>query len=468
MENVSNKKVERYKRYLKDKKVAVIGIGISNTPLIRYLADLGVNVTAFDRNEKKKLEPVLKKLKEFDIKYSLGSGYLEKLKGFDIVFKTPGMRYDVPELLRAKQEGSEITSEMEVFFELCPARIFAVSGSDGKTTTTTLIYNMLKEEGYKCWLGGNIGVPLLSSIDEIDSHDMVVLELSSFQLHTMKNSPNTAVITNVEPNHLDVHKSMEEYTEAKKNIFKYQKDDDTLVLNYDNSITRNFAEERKGKVVFFSKTNSIREGMVLKNGKIVYKSNGMETEVVKSNEIILPGAHNRENYLAAAAGVIEYVNIDTIYKVATTFEGVEHRMEFVREHEGVRYYNDAIGTSPTRTMACLNSFSQKVILIAGGKDKKLDYGKLGHLIVKRVKCLILLGQTAVKIENAVLQAANSTGEGRNLPVIKCKNLSEAVHTAYSKALDKDIVVMSPAGSSFDMFKNFEEKGNLFKKLVNEL
>jgi len=463
-----NKKLERFKRGIKNKKVAVIGMGISNTPLIRYLTELGVDVTAFDKADKSKLEDVLYKLKGLDIKYSLGESYLSKLTGFDIIFKTPGMRYDVPELVRAREEGAEVTSEMEVFFDLCPAEIIAVTGSDGKTTTTTIIYNILKTSGYNCWLGGNIGMPLLSSIDEIESSDKVVLELSSFQLHTMTASPHIAVITNIAPNHLDMHKSMDEYVDAKKNIFKFQTDKDLLVLNHENDISRKCASEAKGKVLFFSRLKEVDEGAFLRGNKVIFRKDGKETEIMDTHDILLPGVHNHENYLAATAAVMEYATPAPILEVASKFSGVEHRMELVREHKGVRYFNDSIGSSPTRTMAGLKSFDKKVILIAGGKDKNLDYTELGELIVEKVKCLVLIGQTATKIEQAVLQAVGNTGKGREMPVIKCETLHEAVHMAASKAEESDIVILSPASSSFDMFKNFEERGNIFKKVVNEL
>ncbi len=463
-----NRKLERFKRAIKNKKVAVIGIGISNTPLIRYLSELGVDITAFDRSDKKELEDILEKLRGLDIKFSLGEKYLDNLKGFDIIFKTPGMRYDVPELIRAKEEGANVTSEMEVFFELCPAQIFAVTGSDGKTTTTTLIHSILKAGGHKCWLGGNIGIPLLSSIDEIQPSDKVVLELSSFQLHTMQQSPHIAVITNITPNHLDVHKSFDEYVDAKKNIFRSQTDNDILVLNFDNEIAKKCANDAKSNVRYFSRTSEVKEGAFIRDDRIIFKKDGKETEVLFIDDILLPGVHNQENYLAATAAVMDYVNPDSIAQIASELNGVEHRMEFVREHKGVKYYNDSIGSSPTRTMAGLNTLEQKVILIAGGKDKNLDYTELGLLIVEKVKHLVLIGQTASKIEQATLQAITKTGKGRGIQILKSDALPEAVYKATSKAEVGDIVVLSPASSSFDMFKNFEERGNLFKRIVNEM
>ncbi|HHW32427.1 MAG TPA: UDP-N-acetylmuramoyl-L-alanine--D-glutamate ligase [Clostridiaceae bacterium] len=464
-----NNKLAEFKNQIKDKKVAILGIGISNTPLAKYLNSIGVkDITVFDRADRNKLEPTLKNLEGLNIRYSLGENYLDQLKGFDIIFKTPVVRFDIPELVRERERGAVITSEMEVFLELCPAQVFGVTGSDGKTTTTTLIYNILKQKGYNCWLGGNIGTPLLDKIDEIRETDKVVLELSSFQLHTMKSSPDVSVVTNVSPNHLDVHKSMEEYTDAKKNIFRYQTSADRLVVNYDNEITRKFADDAKGKTVFFSSSNTLKEGAFLKDGYIVYRDSDSEKYIVDIESILLPGMHNVENYLAATAAVIDYVEPGDIEKVAKTFKGVEHRMELVREVGGVKFYNDSIGSSPSRTIAGLKAFKQKVILIAGGYDKNISYEDMGTIIVDKVKKLILLGPTAPKIAAALENEIKRTGKGSDIPVIFCKTYEEAVENSYRDTVKGDIVVLSPASASFDMFKNFEERGNKFKELVNML
>ena len=463
-----NNKLVDFKQSIKNKKVAVLGMGISNTPLIKYLAALGVSITAFDKSDEESLRPVLKELEGLDLKYSLGENYLEKLKGFDIIFKTPIVRFDIPELIRERDAGAEITSEMEVFFDLCPAQIFAVTGSDGKTTTTTLIYRILKEHGYNCWLGGNIGTPLLSKIDEIKETDKVVLELSSFQLHTMKKSPHVAVVTNITPNHLDVHKSMDEYIAAKANIYRFQTSECKVVLNYDNDITRSFASSATGNVVFFSRTNNLENGAILKNDTLVYRENGQEIDMVKADDIIIPGTHNIENYLAAIAATRDYVSSEAVLKVATSFTGVEHRIELVRELNGVKFYNSSIDSSPNRTMAALNTFKQRVILIAGGKDKNIPYDDMGKTLVEKVKCLVLIGPTAEKIEKALKDEIERTGQGTDIEVIKCTSYEEVVNSAYSRAEKGDIVILSPASTSFDMFKNFEERGNKFKAIVQLL
>lgn len=463
-----NKKLEEYKRNIKGKKVAVLGMGVSNRPLIKFLSRMGVFITAFDKNDRSELQKELDELKDLNIEYRLGEDYLKALKGFDIVFRTPGMRYDLPELVRAREEGAELTSEMEVFFELCPAEIIAVTGSDGKTTTTTLIHKMLEAEGFKCWLGGNIGAPLLARVEEIEKSHKVVLELSSFQLHTMKKSPHIAVVTNLSPNHLDVHKSFEEYIDAKKNIFLYQSGTDKLILNCDNDITRAFAGEAKGKVLYFSRKEEVKEGASMEKEWLVFKEQGKGSKLVKAEDIKIPGVHNVENFLAAAAAVMEYVKPQTVEQVAKTFQGVAHRIEFIREINGVRYYNDSIASSPSRSMAGLNSFKEKVILIAGGKDKNIPYDGLGPVIAEKVKALILIGQTASKIEEALKAEVEKTGRGKDIPVLKCTTYEEIVNTAYKMAKRGDVVVLSPASTSFDMFKNFEERGNRFKELVNGL
>mgnify|MGYP000102431965 CR=1 FL=1 len=463
-----NKKLEEYKLYIKDKKVAVLGLGISNKPLIRYLAALGVNITAFDLAEENDLKSTLDELEQLNIKYHVGKNYLQSLKGFDVIFKTPKVRYDIPELVEEKNRGAEITSEMEVFLKLCPAETFAVTGSDGKTTTTTLIYKMLVEAGYKCWLGGNIGAPLLSNIDEISPTDKVILELSSFQLHTMSQSPNTAVVTNLSPNHLDVHRDMEEYIDAKKNIFLYQNKNDKLILNYDNGPTRNLADQAKGNCILFSRLEVLEKGAFIKDGIVVYKDSKRFFNIIKPEDILLIGKHNLENYLAAIAAVIDYINIEDIRKVATTFAGVEHRMALVRKLKGITFYNDSMASSPTRTIAGLKAFDRKVILIAGGYDKNIPFDEMGSAIAEKVKLLVLIGQTGPQIEEALNKHILATGQGKDIVVIKSSTLEDAVQTAYKDAIVGDSVVLSPASASFDMFKNFEERGNMFKELVNNL
>ena len=460
-----NTKLELFKQSVCGKSVGVVGIGISNTPLIKMLVKMGAKVTARDKQSSDKLGSIVEELHNIGVKTVLGEEYLLNITE-DIIFKTPGMRIDTPELLQAKSRGALITSEMEVFFDVCPAKIIAVTGSDGKTTTTTLIYKMLSEQGYKCWLGGNIGTPLLSDVENISITDKVILELSSFQLHSMKSRPNIAVITNLSPNHLDVHKSMEEYINAKENIFAYQDKTDKLILNYDNEITCELSKKATAPVTMFSRSSDIKTGVYISNNIICVNDDENEIEVLNTDDILLPGVHNIENYMAAISAVWGLVEIKSIQAVAKNFCGVEHRIEFVREIKGIKYYNDSIASSPTRARAGLYSFDKKVIMIAGGYDKNIPFDDLGNDIVKRVKLLVLMGKTMPKIKIAVENADGYIEN--NPPIITADSLKDAVIKATSHAESGDIIILSPACASFDMFKNFEERGNLFKQIVMEL
>lgn len=445
-----------FEKNMKDKNITVIGVGISNKPLIEYLVSLDAEVSACDKRTAEKLGDTYDWLKGLGVKFYGGEDYLEHIKG-DIVFKTPGLRYDVPQLNAARERGAVVTSEMEVFFEVCPAHIIAVTGSDGKTTTTTLIHKMMSAQGHKTWVGGNIGNPLLVQTKNMTENDWVILELSSFQLHTMRKSPEIAVITNISPNHLDMHKDYEEYIDAKKNIMLYQKPEDKLIVNMDNDVTNKIGKEARGRVEYFSRTK--KADVYLENGIIMRG----DEPVLHIEDIKIPGMHNVENYMTAIAAVEGLVDDSVITEVAKEFGGVEHRIELVRTLDGVRYYNSSIDSSPNRTMNTLNVFPQKVILISGGKDKGIPYDAIGKPITEHVKTLILIGATTDKIEEAVEAAGGEQPE-----IIKLNSYEEVVKTAREKAVSGDVVLLSPASTSFDMFKNFEERGKLFKKLVNEL
>ena len=454
-------KLDEFKYNVAGKNITVIGIGISNLPLIKYLVSLGANVTACDRRSAEDLGENYTELEKLGVKFNLGDGYLNNLSG-DMIFKTPGMRYDVPELLKAKENGSIVTSEMEVFFEVCPSHIIAVTGSDGKTTTTTLIHKMMTDAGYKTWLGGNIGNPLLTDTEKMKENDWVILELSSFQLHTMRKSPEIAVITNISPNHLDMHKDYKEYIDAKKNIMLYQNEGDTLIVNADNQVTADIGKSANGAVKYFSRNGMADvylDGNIIKRGIV---------EILNIKDLKIPGMHNVENYMAALAAVSGLVSKDVIVNVAKTFGGVDHRIELVRTLDGVKYYNSSIDSSPNRTINTLRVFPNKVIMIAGGKDKGIPYDEIGPALAEHVKVLILIGATSDKIQEALDAEINKTGNGKDIEVIRATSYENAVNTARSKAHDGDVVLLSPASTSFDMFRNFEERGNLFKKIVNEL
>lgn len=454
---------EQYLDSLQGKTVAVIGIGVSNRPLIELLAARGISVTARDRQQRQALGDYAGHLEAMGCRLCLGEEYLDGLNE-DVIFRTPGMRPDVPELAAAVARGSTLTSEMEVFFEVCPCPIIAVTGSDGKTTTTTIIAELLRSAGKTVHLGGNIGHPLLAETPSIQPEDVAVLELSSFQLMTMGRSPHIAVITNLSPNHLDVHKDFAEYITAKENIFTHQNTQDIAVFNADNSITAQQAERALGRARLFSRKNEVEDGVFLRDGKIIARHGGQERVVMNREDIRLPGEHNVENYLAAIAAVDGMVSDDRIAAFARSFGGVEHRIELIRTLDGVRWYNDSIASSPSRTIAGLRAFPEKVILIAGGKDKGISYAELGPVVNDHVKLLLLCGATAGVIRESVEQAENYQG----LEIIDVAGYHQAAQTARERAVEGDVVILSPASTSFDRFKNFMERGKAFKEVVNGL
>ena len=445
---------ETYFENLRGKRVAVLGLGVSNRPLVRLLLEFGCIVSGGDRTEREKLDAEVLELEKLGCELHLGEDFYKEMTA-DVAFRTPGMHPGSPAVTALRDSGAVITSEMEAFFQVCPCDIIAVTGSDGKTTTTTLISEMLKAECKTVWLGGNIGTPLLPLARQMTENDVAVVELSSFQLMDMNYSPRVAVITNLAPNHLDVHKDMEEYVEAKKNIYRFQNKNGVLVVNADNAVTaplrgngttKTFARVGQGDVC-------LQNGMILRHGE----------EVLAVKDILLPGVHNIENYMAAIAAVEGMVSDDTIRHVATTFGGVEHRIELVRMKDGVRYYNDSIASSPSRTIAGLRSFDEKVILIAGGYDKHIPYDVLGPEICAHVKKLILGGATGPLIRAAVENCAGEKPE-----IVDCGDFTSAVHAAVAAAQSGDVVLMSPASAAFDQFKNFMVRGEYFKKLIMEL
>ena len=449
---------EEYFISLREKRIAVLGLGVSNRPLVRLLLSYGCQVTGCDRTPREKLEAEVLELESLGCKLRLGDGYLDGVEA-DLVFRTPGMHPGNPAIQALRNHGAEVTSEMDVFFRVCPCTILGVTGSDGKTTTTTLISEMLKAEGKTVWLGGNIGTPLLSFVPQMKETDYAVVELSSFQLMDMTRSPHVAVVTNLAPNHLDVHKDMDEYVQAKKNLFRFQSQGDLLVLNADNAITDGF--DGNGTVHRFSRQGKT-DGVWAENG-VIYRDG---KAVLNTGDILLPGVHNIENYMAAIAAVEGLVRDETIVRVAKTFGGVEHRIELVRVKDGVRFYNDSIASSPSRTIAGLRSFTEKVILIAGGYDKQIPFDILGPEVCRHVKILVLNGATASRIRAAVEQAAEYTPGCPE--IIDCGDFTSAVHTAAKLAQAGDVVLMSPACAAFDQFKNFMVRGEYYKKMVMEL
>lgn len=448
---------------LRDRSVAVIGIGVSNTPLIELLAQSGIDVTACDKREREAFGELADQLEAKGVRLRLGENYLRGIHE-DVIFRTPGLRPDRPELLEAAERGSEITSEMEIFFEVCPCPIIAVTGSDGKTTTTTIISELLRQEGYTVHVGGNIGHPLLCEAASMSSRDYAVLELSSFQLMTMTRSPHIAVVTNLAPNHLDMHKDMAEYVRAKENIFRHQTKDDVAVFNLDNEITREQGTRAQGTALYFSRQNEPENGVFLRGSAIMSRCSGRERKVMRTDDIRIPGVHNVENYMAAIAAVDGLVHDQTIREFARSFNGVEHRIELVRTRRGVRFYNDSIASSPSRTIAGLRSFDEKVILIAGGYDKHIPFDVLGPEVTAHVKLLILCGATAEKIRQAV-ESAPDYAPGHP-EILTIPDFTLAAETARDRAVPGDVVTLSPACAAFDQFKNFMERGKTFKAIVN--
>ena len=460
-------RVQRFFQEIKSKKISVIGVGVSNTDLISRLRDYGAQVTAHDRRTREQLGAALcDNFEAQGIRLCLGEGYLDRIDA-DMVLRTPGMPFHHPVLEELRRRGVAVTSEMELFFDLCPCRTIGVTGSDGKTTTTTLVSEMLKEAGHRVHVGGNIGRPLMPLVRDIRDRDFAVAELSSFQLISMRRSPDVAVITNITPNHLDIHKDMREYVEAKLNIMDHQNAFSRTVLGVDNDICAQLTGRVRGRLFEFSAKHPVETGAFLgEDGALYFSMNGARKKLLHANEIRLPGMHNVENYLAAICAVWGEVDEDAIYNVAVEFAGVEHRIELVRELDGVRWYNDSIATTPTRTIAGLDSFDQKLILIAGGYDKHIPYEPLAPKLLEKAKLLILLGATADKIEAAV------TGcEGYDpalLPIVRADDLADAVQKAAAAAKPGDVVSLSPASASFDSYPNFEARGRHFKELVRGL
>lgn len=457
---------------LQGKTVSFIGVGRTNLPLMEKFLAHGAKVSVRDKREADALGADGEYLRKLGVELICGEDYLENITE-DILFRAPGVPYLLPQIQAAKARGTAVTSEMEVFFDLCPCKIYAVTGSDGKTTTTSVIAEMLKAAGKTVHLGGNIGRPLLPEIDEIAPDHVAVVELSSFQLISMRKSPDVAVITNLSPNHLDVHKDMDEYVNAKKNVFLHQNAFKRCVLNADNEITAACTAETRGETLLFSRRVKTNGAWCSENGEIFFS----DTFVMREEEILLPGKHNVENYLAAISAVWGDVPAETIARVAKNFGGVEHRMELVRTLDGVRWYNDSIATSPSRAMiGTLSLYDFKIVMIAGGADKKVPFDELGEVICKKVKTLILLSPekpipgmkdpAAGKIEAAVRGAA---GYAEGMPeIISVHCMEDAVAAARARTQSGDVVSLCPAATGFDMYKSFAERGDIFRVIVQGL
>ncbi|MBO4422797.1 MAG: UDP-N-acetylmuramoyl-L-alanine--D-glutamate ligase, partial [Clostridia bacterium] len=460
--------ISEYENSIKGRRVSVIGLGVSNVPLIEFLHGCGAVITARDKKSPEELGAVYEKLSALGVDLVCGDGYLSGIDD-EVVFRSPGIRYDIPELAAAAEKGAVISSEMELFFELCPCPIIGITGSDGKTTTTTVTSLILKKQaeldgsGRKIYLGGNIGTPLIGEVGNVKPDDLCVVELSSFQLHTMTRSPHIAAITNITPNHLNWHTDMKEYIDAKTNIFTHQSKSDRVVLNYENDITRELADKARGNVYFFSskQTPPTDNAVYEENGEIYLKENGIPKKVMDTSDIRLVGRHNVENYMTAIALTAGLVTPEAVQEVAREFNGVEHRLEFVRELHGVKYYNGSIDSSPTRTIAALSCFNTPMVVILGGYDKNLDYAPLCEPLFEHAHTAVLTGQNAEKIYKAL----ETHGIPAYFRIIREPDFEKAIYAAKSAAKPGDAVILSPAAASFDRFKNFEERGKIYKNIV---
>ena len=462
-----NQKLEEFEKKLAKQKVAVIGLGVSNVPLIDYLKERNADVTVFDDREEEKIDTnVINKLKEYEFKYFLGKGNLENLKGFDLIFRSPSCMPTKTELVAEKQRGAIVTTEIEQLMKMAPCKIIGITGSDGKTTTTSLTYEILKDAGYNVHLGGNIGIPLFTKLNEIKPEDVIVLELSSFQLMEMEISPEIAAITNITPNHLNIHKDYQEYIDAKKNIFMKQGENGVVVLNADNELTNTCKNEVNGKVILFSSTQKLDNGYIVEDGIIKKCEDGIRRHIVNTSDLKLKGIHNFQNVCTALALTENLVDTDNAVETIKQFSGVHHRLELVRTIDGVEWYNDSASTSPTRGISALNSFTNKeIVLIAGGADKNLDYTPIGKPIVDKVKTLILIGQTATKIYDAVKKELEI--QNKQLDIHMCETFEQSLELAKRIAKSGQVVLFSPASTSFDMFKDMYDRGNKFKEAVNK-
>ena len=461
-----NEKLEDFEKNLKMQKVAVIGLGVSNIPLIEYLYKKQADVTVFDDREEEKLDAnIIEKIKKYRFKNYLGKGNLENLKGFDLIFRSPSCMPTKTELVEEKNRGAIVTTEIEQLMKMAPCEVIGITGSDGKTTTTTLTYQILKDAGYTVHLGGNIGIPLFTKLNEIKPNDIIVLELSSFQLMGMDISPEIAAITNVTPNHLNIHKDYQEYIDAKKNIFKYQNRKGILILNADNDITNSCKDEANGKVIMFSSKQKLENGFIVDADGIIKEcEDGIRRHIVDTKDLKLKGMHNFQNVCTALALTKGLVDIDKAVETIKEFSGVHHRLELVRTIDGVEWYNDSASTSPTRGISALNAFSDKeIILIAGGADKNLDYTPIAKPIVEKVKCLILIGQTANKIYEAVKKELEK--QNKHLDIHMCETFKQSLEFAKRVAEPGQVVLFSPASTSFDMFKDMYDRGDKFKEEV---
>lgn len=451
---------------IKSKRIAITGLDAWNISLAEYLGKQGLQFTVFDISHEDFHEDIkdkIKKLGDYDIDFEMGQDCFNKLTGFDIIFRSSGLNPNIPEFIEAQKNGAVLTTETEVFMDLCPAEIVAVTGSSGTNTTSEIIFNILKKAGHSCHLVRSSGISLISLIEKIRNEDKIVLELKSCQLTTLKKSPNVAVITSVAPNP-DMQLTWDEYMEAIKNIFRYQHENDLLVLNHDDSVLRDLIYESPSRTVYFSKNSELETGTFLKGDNLCYKENGVIYEILNKKDIILGDI---DNYLAAIAATRYHANVEAIYEAVNNIMGVKSKIRLIKEVKDIKYYCDNDFSNSNHTMDALNSFDDRLILITSGQGK-VSYEALSQVVAEKVKHLILVGQTASQLETALMRKLAGKYRGIDIRITHCSTLRQAVDCASLSAKSGDIVLFSPAGIGQDMQDSFDEIGAKYCQYVLEL
>lgn len=464
---VRNERLQEFNQYLKNRKVAILGLDISHLPLISYMNQIGAVVTVFDDRTIEELpRQSSETLGRYQMESFIGKDNLSHLENFDIIFRLPSILPTKEELQAETNRGAIVTSEIEMFMEMCPCKMIGVTGSDGKTTTATMISEILKAGEYRCHLIDNSKGNLFNKLSEIEENDICILELSSLQLMEMNVSPDIAVVTNISQDNPKEFSDFDEYINAKRRIFREQNEQGILILNYDNEYARRFAHEAIGKVIFFSSKEKLDNGIIVDNGIIKECEDRLRKHILNTKDTLLKGLHSYENMCAALAVAKYFVPVEVSKKAICDFKGVEHSLEFVREINGVKWYNDASSSFPIRTVTSLKSFEEDVILIAGGRDQNLDYTCMAKPIVDKVSSLILIGGTSDKIFDIAKEELEN--QNKSIPIYVCDEFSQVVAIAHRIAKQGQSILFSPASKRFDKFDSYAEIGNRFKQLVNEI
>jgi UDP-N-acetylmuramoylalanine--D-glutamate ligase len=449
--------------------VVILGLARQGTALARYFASQGARVIVSDLRSGSELRPAVDDLRAFEIEYVLGEHPLSLLDACDLLCLSGGIPLGIPIVREALRRGIRLSSDAQVFMQRCPAKVVGITGSAGKTTTTTLVGKMLAASGCRTWVGGNIGNPLIDDVERMEPTDRVVVELSSFQLELVTCSPHIAGVLNITPNHLDRHGTMAAYFAAKRNIVAYQRPGDVAVLGYDEPNARSLSRATLADVRYFSGAEAVTAGASLVGETVVLNRAGRQVEVCTRDAINLRGFHNVLNVLAAvtladAAGA----SVEGMRSAIRAFTGVEYRLEEVRERAGVLWVNDSIATAPERVIAALNAFEAPIVLLAGGRDKDLPWDAFARLALDRVRVLILFGEAAPLIASQVREAQAAAGSSTLERIVDAGALASAVQRAAELAEAGDVVLLSPGGTSFDAYQDFAERGEHFRTMVRQL